>query len=230
LKAGARIHGGSPATALAQSGEGWRVTTPGGAVLARRVLLATNAYTDDLWPGLRQSVIPVRSYQMATQPLSDNVKRSIVPGNHGVSDTRGDLHFCHLDRNGRLISGGALLIPDDDGSRLKAHIGKRLAWMFPQLGEVRFDYIWSGHMAFTEDRLPHLHELAPGLWAMLGYNGRGVALATAMGPVLTEAVKGVPHAKLAVTPVPLKAIPAHFVTRQLWRGMLLLYRWRDRQD
>ena len=38
----------------------------------------------------------------------------------------------------------------------------------------------------TRDHLPHLHELAPGLLAGLGYNGRGVAMATVMGRLLVS--------------------------------------------
>jgi glycine/D-amino acid oxidase-like deaminating enzyme len=107
----------------------------------------------------------------------------------------------------------------------------RMGAKFPQLGEIEFEHVWHGHVAMTEDRLPHLHELAPGLWAMLGYQGRGVALSVAMGPVLRDALKGAERASLALTPTPLKPIPAHALARQLWRGMLLLlYRWRDMRD
>jgi glycine/D-amino acid oxidase-like deaminating enzyme len=230
IKAGVRVYGGSPATGLAATGQGWRIGTPAGAVVAKRVLLATAAYTDDLWPGLKRSVVPVRSYQMATRPLSDNLRKAILPADHAMSDTRGDLHFCHFDRDGRLVTGGALLIPDDDGKRIKAHIGERLAWLFPELGTPDFDHVWHGQIAMTPDRLPHLHELAPGLWSWLGCNGRGVALATAMGPVLTDAIKGVPHGRLAMAPTPLRPIQAHALLAALARGMLLLYRWRDARD
>jgi glycine/D-amino acid oxidase-like deaminating enzyme len=36
-------------------------------------------------------------------------------------------------------------------------------------------------VAVTRDHLPRLQELAPGLLAGFGYNGRGVAMATMMG-------------------------------------------------
>src|SRR5687768_2262218 len=55
LAAGARIHGRSPALRLVKEGAGWRVQTSGGAVTADRVLIATNGYTGDLWPGLKRS-------------------------------------------------------------------------------------------------------------------------------------------------------------------------------
>src|SRR5262249_49630425 len=126
--------------------------------------------------------------------------------------------------------GGALLLSDDNGERVRAHVGKRIAWLFPELGNPGFDYAWHGQIAMTADRLPHLHELASGLWAALGYNGRGVALATALGPVLTQPRRGVAPDGLAMTPPRRRPLQAHALLAQLARGMLLLYRWRDARD
>src|SRR4026207_1684388 len=50
--------------------------------------------------------------------------------------------------------------------------------------------------------LPHLHELAPGVHAALGYNGRGVAMATVMGKGLADRVLGGGRAALPPTPPP----------------------------
>ena len=49
--------------------------TSAGSVTAATLILATNAYTDDLWPGLRRTLIPVQSYQVATRPLPDDIRR-----------------------------------------------------------------------------------------------------------------------------------------------------------
>src|SRR6266850_8045737 len=78
--AGAAIHGRSAATGLEAQAGSWRVVTSAGTVTASTVILATNAYTDDLWPGLRRTVLPVQSYQVATRPLPDNVRRRVLPG------------------------------------------------------------------------------------------------------------------------------------------------------
>ncbi|HRD99288.1 MAG TPA: FAD-dependent oxidoreductase, partial [Rubrivivax sp.] len=71
--AGAAVHTHTPVGGLQRAGDGWRVATAGGSVRARKVLLATHSYsgfaTPSPWPGLAQTLVPVRSYQMATQPL-----------------------------------------------------------------------------------------------------------------------------------------------------------------
>jgi len=229
LAHGAAIFTDTPALMLERAGTAWRVTTPGGAITADRVILATNAYSGDLWPGLKQTVVPVRSYQMATAPLSENVRRSILPEGHALSDTRGDLYFFRFDAGGRLVTGGALAIAAGHERRLRARIGRRLEAVFPQLEAPHFDFIWHGYVGITPDRLPHVHELAPGILAWVGCNGRGIALATAIGQVLAAASQGTPLASLPVPMSKLRPLPAHGIARRLAPAMLLLYRWRDRR-
>ena len=57
---------------------------------------------------------------------------------------------------------------------------------------VKFDYIWWGYVAATDDKMPHVYELAPGVLSWTGCNGRGVALATALGRELAKASNGTP--------------------------------------
>ncbi|MCC7275406.1 MAG: FAD-binding oxidoreductase [Alphaproteobacteria bacterium] len=227
IAAGVRVFERSPATGIARDGARWKVSTDAGAVTADQVVLATNAYSDDLWPGLRRTVIPVRSYQMATQPLGENVRRSILVGDVALSDTQGDLHFFRFDRGGRLVSGGALAIGLAYDPRLRRRIGARIARVFPQVGVVRFDHLWHGYVGITQDRMPHLHELAPGVVGWIGCQGRGVALATIMGRVLADWVATRSRDGLPLPLSPLRPIPAHGFARRIARGMLLLYRWRD---
>ena len=69
------VCGDSRVTALARDGARWRVTTAHGAVVtAGQVLLATNGYTDGLWPQLRQTVIAANSFQVATEPLPEALR------------------------------------------------------------------------------------------------------------------------------------------------------------
>lgn len=230
IKAGAAIHTQSPAKSMVREGKQWAIATPGGKVLADRVVLATNAYSDDLWPGLKTEVVPVRSYQMATSPVSDNVRKTILPEGHALSDTQGDLYFYRFDANGRLVTGGALMIRAGWESRIRARIGERAARVYPQLGVPTFDYVWHGYIGVNQDRLPHIHELAPGVHAWTGCNGRGVALATAIGREFARAAAGVAEQDLALPLSPVKPIAAHALAVKLAPAALGLYRWRDRQD
>ncbi len=227
--AGTTIHGGSPVTGLQPQSTGWRVETPGGRVEARQVVLATNAYSGDLWPGLAESVIPLFSFQIATRPLSDNVRRSILSGGLPVSDTRRLLRYFRLDHTGRLLVGGRGGRRESEELRDYDGILKTLRTLFPNLGDIDVDYCWGGKVALTTDHLPHLHEPAPGLHAMLGYNGRGVAMATACGKLLAERLSGRPAEDLALPTTRLRSIPLHglrnvaLASAVIWKD--LLDRW-----
>jgi glycine/D-amino acid oxidase-like deaminating enzyme len=62
--------------------------------------------------------------------------------------------------------------------------------LYPQIGELEWQYRWSGFMAMTPDRYPRLFELAPGVAAALGYSGRGICTATILGAELARWAAG----------------------------------------
>ncbi|QEL65465.1 FAD dependent oxidoreductase family protein [Oryzomicrobium terrae] len=233
--AGATIHTQSPVTAVARDGEGWRLATPSGSLRAAKVIVATDAYSDNLFPQLRRSIVPVRFFQLATAPLPEAVRRQVLPGCQALSDTHADMYFVRPTVDGRLVSGGALVLNHRWQPRLARHVAGRLARMFPALGpSVSFDYAWDGHVAITTDFLPRLHELAPGIVTVAGYNGRGVALATASGKVLADAVlaggSSADLADLDIPLTPLAPIPLHGALTRVASLELLRYRWRDTQE
>ncbi len=234
IRAGAAVHGQSPATAIRRDGARWRVTTPGGAVLADQVLLATNAYTDDLWPGLKQSVIPVFSYQVATRPLGDIPRRAILAGGMPVSDTRRLLLYFRLDGQGRLVVGGRGRFRQTEEPAFYRNVVDGLGWLYPELGPVEIEHYWAGQVALTLDHVPHLNELAPGLHAMIGYNGRGVAMATACGRMMAGRMRGAALDDLPLPATPLRPIPFHGLRQPAlalaihWKR--LLDRWETRRQ
>ena len=183
LTAGARIFTRSPAIAISHDGTAWTVETPKGRVTAGGLLLATNAYTDALHPRLKREIVPVLSWQMATTAADRQCPPGrFCPGRQAVSDTHGDLRFFRYDRDGRLVTGGALMVDIDAARRLKALVAERLSSAFPQIGEVAFSHVWNGYIGMT-DRLHRrvFHRLGPDGYAWAGCNGRGVALSVAVG-------------------------------------------------
>ena len=86
-----------------------------GEISGRALIVATNAYSGEfsksLVPDIAHEVMPVLSWQMATQPLSDNVRKTIIPGRQAMSDTHGELYFARYDARNRLVTGGAVIGP-----------------------------------------------------------------------------------------------------------------------
>ncbi|MDE2334010.1 MAG: FAD-binding oxidoreductase [Rhodospirillales bacterium] len=227
---GVRIHEHSRALRLAREADGWRVSTPQGAVRCRKVVVVTAAHADSLWPGLARTVVPVTSYQLATEILPPALAARILPGDEAASDTRYDLRYFHKDREGRLISGGALAIQAFARQRLPAVVRARLGAVFPELAAIAFPFFWGGRIAMTTDRLPRLHRTPDGLVGWTGCNGRGLALAMGMGEVMRDAALGVPDEQLALAPTPLAPIPLHGLVRRTARLALLHYRRKDRAE
>lgn len=202
---GATIHGHSPVTALEPGpGGGWRLETPQGTVRAETVIVATNAYTEDLVPGLKRSFFPLYSFQVATEPLGDNVRRTILPDGEPVADPLDALLYWRLDPEGRLLLGNLGDLPTRARSRLHRWPEQVLARLYPQAAGTPWSFRWSGQLIMTHDQLPHLHEPAPGLLVGLGYNGRGVTMGTVMGRILAARATGTPAADLEL---PVTAIP-----------------------
>ena len=191
ISEGARFHNHTKAVRIDRRGADWRVSVEGGhEVIAKNVVIGTNGYTDGLWPGLDHSLVPVCSFVAATQPLSHNMLASILPGLHAVSEACRIIVYYRLDRDGRFVIGGRGNWFNTEQTGDDAHVRDIAARVFPALADVDWEYHWGGWPAITKTHLPMLIGLAPGVYAGLGYNGRGVATATMMGKQLALAVLG----------------------------------------
>lgn len=228
---GGVIYARSPVNRYFRDGDAWVVITAQGRVKARALVLATHSYSaefsDDLQPEIAREVVPVLSWQMATEPLGDTLRKTIIPGRQAVSDTHGDLYFMRYDARNRLVTGGALVVPFNGHERLRPRIAARLQRIFPGIGEVTFSHVWNGYIGMTDDYCPRLHQLGPNAYAWAGCNGRGVALGVALGREFAAAVTGTPLNQLAMPLTAIKPLPFHGLVRRLAPLMLLEYRRRD---
>jgi len=213
LAAGVRIHGQSAVTGLQRQGAGWHLQTASGAqVTADQVVLATNGYSGNLWPGMAQSILAANSFIVATKPLTGREAESILPGQETVSTAQRLLLYFRKDSHGRLLMGGRGLFNDPTSPTDFAHLERSLALLFPQLGPLEFEYRWAGRIAITRDFMPHVHEPAPGLTLTLGCNGRGIALCTSLGQQLAGRLCD-GKAEFAYPVTALQRLPMHGLQR-----------------
>lgn len=229
-KAGARIHGHSRVTKMEQAGGEHILHTPSGRLRARKVLIGTNGYSGPEAPSLARSVVPIRSIQVATDILPEELQRKILPEGHSASDSRRLLLYFRKDPEGRFVMGGRGAY-SARGTQIQMQalhdISQRL---YPDLEGVEWRYAWGGFVAMTQDHYPHLSKVAPGAMAALGYNGRGVAMATALGKVLADWASGTPEEEL---PYPVQAprpIPLHFLRKPAVSAVVAWSRVRDRLE
>jgi glycine/D-amino acid oxidase-like deaminating enzyme len=234
LEQGCRIYARSPAVSFERRNDRWVVKTENGEISGRALIVATNAYTGEfsksLMPAIALEVMPVLSWQMATQPLSETARQTVIPGRQAMSDTHGELYFARYDARNRLVTGGAVIGPGDKAERLKSIVAERLRRLWPQIGQVEFDYVWNGYVGMTTDFLPRIHHLGPDAYGWTGCNGRAVALSIALGDELSKAVRGVPQSDLALPFSQPAPIVAHRLLRRLAPLMLMVYRRRDARE
>lgn len=214
LAQGATLHRNTPVTRLERQGQRWLLHTAQGAqISARQVIIATNGYTDALWPRLQQSVIAANSFIVATQPLPAALGDSILAGRQVVSDARRLLLYYRRDSEGRLLMGGRGPFADPHSAADFAHLERALTLLFPQLAGIDYAYRWAGRIAITRDFLPHVHEPSSGLTIALGYNGRGIAIASTMGRLLAQRLCGTGNATFPFPISTIQPIPLHGLQR-----------------
>ncbi|KAA2311796.1 FAD-binding oxidoreductase [Puniceibacterium sp. HSS470] len=197
--AGARIATHTRVTKLSRENDHWHLATPRGTVRARHVVLGTNAYSDDLWPGLRRSLTLIPFFQLASDPLGQ-AGAHILPGGQGLWDTAPIMFSLRRDAAGRLIVGSMGRVHPRLSHRWATRQIRRI---FPELGDIAFPTAWHGQIAMTPDHLPRIHRLADGLYTPIGYNGRGITTGTMFGRAMADLLSGTPEADL---PMPLSGV------------------------
>ena len=225
--AGADIRVGAAATQLARQGRDWRIDLANGAsVTAGQVIVATNGYSGPLFPELRASLVPAGSFQVATAPLPEVLLSRILPGRSVVSDTRRVGNYFRIGPENRLMMGARGTFTDTPADTAFARVTGDLHATFPETRDLPIAYRWTGRVAMTADHLPHVHQPLPGLVMAAGYNGRGVALSSALGTAigahLLDAARPLPFRFTDIRPLPVHALHPVYATLAIW-----YYRLRD---
>jgi glycine/D-amino acid oxidase-like deaminating enzyme len=206
--AGAAVHGGSRALSLQRAAADWVVGTAGGTVSARQVVLATNGYTDDLWPNLRRTLVPLFGAIAATAVLPDPIARAVMPSRAVLFESGTVTVYYRVDAGQRLLIGGRGPQREIAATAAIPHLLAYARALWPALADVEWTHAWGGRLAMTPDQYPHIHEPANGVLICLGYNGRGVAMATTMGAQLARRISN-PNAELDMPVTGIKGIPLH---------------------
>jgi len=222
MQAGAVVHGATPALAAKRNGL-WNVRTPTGTVRADKLVLATNGYTDDVWPGLRRSVVPVFSAIVASEPLPG----PLMPMRPSLYEVGRVTVYYRFDRANRLLMGGRSVQRDITEPGELRHLIGYAERLWPEMRGVPWTHAWSGQLAITPDHYPHVHEPDESVLVCLGYNGRGVAMSTAMGPQLARRVIGGATAAIDMPITTLKEIPFHALWRSAVKARVVYGRIRD---
>lgn len=228
---GVTVYENSRASRIERLEGGWRVFTATGSVTAPEVVLATNALTGDIWPGLKKTLVPFKVFQAATNPLPDELRARILVGNPAVSDMRNDLRYFHYDRDNRLVSGGTHTFWRNEADRGRAKVSHMLGKAFRAFGgEPQMVEYWHGTFAVVPDRKPRLYRLAPGLVFGGVYSGRGVALSMSLGQEIGRWAAGRrTDGQMPLPVTAMKPVRCHPIAVQVANRMHAWNRFQDRR-
>jgi glycine/D-amino acid oxidase-like deaminating enzyme len=206
--AGATIHTGVRVRSLQKEQQYWRVETDHGSVMAKAVVLGTNAYTDDLWPDLKKVFTIIHYFQLASKPLGPEASH-ILPDRQGLWDTGKIMFNIRRDSFDRLLVGSmGKVIGSHDSGLSKRWATKQIKRIFPSLGPVEFEEAWHGQIAMTPDHLPRIYELDKNLYTSIGYNGRGITTGTVFGRSLADLLTGMDKTELPLPITDMKTVPS----------------------
>lgn len=218
IGAGAKISTHTRCTRLQRIGNTWRVETNQGELEAKAVVLATNAYTDDLWPELNRSYTLINYFQLATTPLGPEAD-GILPGRQGLWDTGQIMFNIRRDAFNRLLVGSmGKVVGTKDNGLSNRWARQQIKRIFPALGPVEFEEAWHGQIAMTPDHLPRIHELETNLFTPIGYNGRGITTGTMFGETLAKLLTGMDPADLPLPMTNLSTVPSAPIMSRIYQS------------
>ncbi|GAC1031016.1 FAD-binding oxidoreductase [Pseudomonas sp. No.21] len=186
---GGIIHEQSPAIRV-ERGANPVVHTPKGRVKAKFVVVAGNAYLGNLLPELASKSMPCGTQVITTEPLSEEMARSLLPQDYCVEDCNYLLDYYRLSGDRRLIYGGGVVYGARDPANIEAIIRPKMLKTFPQLKDVKIDYAWTGNFLLTLSRLPQVGRIGDNIYYSQGCSGHGVTYTHLAGKVLAEALRG----------------------------------------
>jgi glycine/D-amino acid oxidase-like deaminating enzyme len=227
-QSGAHVVGDCAVTAIQRSADGFEVRTVRGTVRARQVLLATNGYSGTLSPWHRRRVIPIGSYQIATEPLGADRVRALIPSGRHIGDSRRVVVYYRPSPDGeRIVFGGRASLNERDPLACVPRLRGMLTEVFPSLRAVPITHAWVGWIAYTFDTLPHLGE-RDGLYYSMGYCGQGVALAPYFGQRIGQQMLGLAEGRTALDGLPFPARPYYHGVPWFLGASVFYYRCLDR--
>ncbi|WP_219062342.1 FAD-binding oxidoreductase [Pseudomonas sp. UMAB-08] len=190
-RAGGCIHEQSKALSYRKEGNQYLVTTERGRIRADVLVLACNAYLDQLDPQLASRVLPVGTYQVATVPLTAEQATALLPSNVCVTDNQFVLDYFRRTPDNRLLFGGGCTylggMPKDIAAATRPYLQR----VFPQLKDVGLEFAWGGHIDLTLKRTPDIGRRGDLYW-LQGYSGHGVLPTLAGARAVSDAILGQP--------------------------------------
>jgi len=227
-RAGAIIFERSAVVAVEDSGARVTLRTAKAIVKVDHALLACNGYLGGLYPKIAGKILPISNFIIATEPLSEAEAKTLIPGDVCVCDTRYVVNYFRLSADRRMLWGGGEKYTPTPPRDIPSFVRPHMLKAFPALSQRRIEFGWSGMLAVTMNRLPHLGRSGRIFFAH-GYSGQGVAITGLAGKVIAEAISGTAERLDVLSAIPHQTFPGGTLLRNpLMVLAMVYYSLRDR--
>ncbi|ADZ92998.1 NAD(P)/FAD-dependent oxidoreductase [Marinomonas mediterranea] len=173
-----------------EQGKPAKVVTEHGVVVADTVVVAGNAYLLGLIPEVEKKAMPCGTQMVATEVLSEELQKQLLPTGYCVEDCNYLLDYFRLSGDGRLIYGGGTSYGAREPGKIEQLIVPKMLKTFPYLKGVKIDFEWTGNFLLTLLRMPQVGCIGDNLFYAQGYSGHGVTNSHLMGVILADAIEG----------------------------------------
>ena len=194
--------------------QGWEVVTPRGSIIAKKVLLATNAYTSFLLEEYADLIVPARGQMSALLPPPQLRGENRLRTSFGFMGGAQDDYLIQRERRERgggseqLLYGGgrsegpSLYVSNDDtidprtAVYLRSALNTLLGAGDTKAPELEATHEWTGIMGFSRDNSPFVGPVParPGVFVSAGYTGHGMPNAwlcgKAVATMVSKAISG----------------------------------------
>ncbi|WP_421694192.1 NAD(P)/FAD-dependent oxidoreductase [Aestuariivirga sp.] len=189
--AGVGICAFTPVLGFRKEETGFTVFLKGARTEARDLVFATNGYGGREFPWLQRRIMPFHAYQAVSAPMSENRVRALLPGDRTFIDWNFNVDWMRIapGDNTRITFGGLTGEIDADLRVMGERLKHRLVRIFPEMGDLQFDHVWTGKCGGTFDITPRIgrHE---GVYYGSGYCFAGVPMGTLFGKKIARRILG----------------------------------------
>ena len=196
--AGAKIFQHSPVTKITQADNKFTLTTPDGKLVCSNIILACNAYLDDLsgdlqvkmQKNMRSYIMPAGTYIIATEQLDKNTIHQLMPGNDSITDVNFVLDYFRRSADHRMLFGGEVSYSSIPPLSITHSLRSRMLKVFPALAAAKIEYAWGGFVGISVNRAPQIGKLANNVYYAQGFSGHGLAFSGMAGKIIADALAG----------------------------------------
>lgn len=192
---GVSLYEATPVASLEETAGGVTVTAASGRVRCDKVVLGTDAFAS-WYPPLARQTHCVRSYILVSEHLTrQQLERLNWRSRAGFVDSHDLTLFGRLTWDNRILLGGGYVAAASgpaehpspaEQSRAERRLTGLFRYLFPHAGNARPEYVYSGVIGVSADKLPHVGALSPRISYAYGYSGHGIVAAQLAAKILRD--------------------------------------------